>query len=42
MKGKNLIVDNSSKRQEVEKIGIVPPDICIAIFSEAFVVKTVN
>ena len=42
MKGENLVVDNGGKRQEVEKIGVVPPDVCIAILSKTFIIKTVN
>lgn len=41
MESENLIIDDGSQRQEVEQIGIVSPDVGVAVFSKAFVIETV-
>lgn len=41
MESENLIIDDGRQRQKVEQIGVVAPDVGVAIFSEAFVIETV-
>lgn len=42
MQTEDLVVDESSKGKVVEEIGKVFPDVRITVFSEAFVVETVD
>ena len=41
MESENLIIDDGRQRQEVEQIGVVAPDVGVAVFSKAFVIETV-
>lgn len=38
----HLVINESGQGQEVEQIGEEPPNICIAVFSQAFVVKSIH
>ena len=42
VEAEDLIVDEGSKREIIEQIGEELPNIGIAIFSEAFIVETIN
>lgn len=42
MQAEDLVLDKSGKREEVEEVGEVFPDICITVLSEAFVVETID
>jgi hypothetical protein len=42
MQAEDLVLDESGKGEEVEEVGEVFPDICVAILSEAFVVETID
>ena len=41
MQAEDLILDQRSQRQVVEKVGELFPNWCIAVFSKAFIVETV-
>lgn len=38
----DLVLDQGGQGQEVEKVGKVFPNVCIAIFPEAFIIETVD
>ena len=42
VKAENLVLDHRSKRQQIEQIGIVLPDVGIAVFTEALIIETVD
>ncbi len=42
MKAEDLVVDESGEGEVVEEIGEVLPHVCIAVFSETFVVEPVD
>ena len=42
VEAEDLVFNKSGEREEVEEIGEVFPDVCIAVFPEAFVVETVD
>lgn len=41
MEAEDLIIDEGSKREVVEEIGEVLPDVGIAIFAKTFVIETI-
>lgn len=42
MKAENLVLNQSGKRKIVEEVGKVLPDVRISVFTQAFVVKSVD
>lgn len=42
MKAENLVLDQGGKREIVEEVGEVLPDVRISVFTKAFVVKSVD
>lgn len=42
METEDLIVDQSSKREVVEQVREVFPDVGVAVFAEAFIVEAVH
>ena len=42
MEAEDLVVDERGEREVVEQIGEVFPDVCIAVFSEALIVETID
>lgn len=42
MKTKDLVVDQSSQRKVVEQVSEGFPHICIPVFSQTFIVETIN
>lgn len=42
MHAKYTAIDDSSQRQVIEYLAAIPPDICRAVFSLAFVVEAVH
>ena len=42
VKAEDLVVDESGKGEEVEEVGEVFPDVCVAVLSQALVVEAVD
>ena len=42
MEAENLTFNNCSEREIVEKFSKLFPDICISIFSKAFIIETIS
>lgn len=42
MQTENLVVDEGSQGQVVEKIGEEFPNVCVAVFAQAFVIEAVD
>lgn len=42
MKAEELVLDDSSKREEVEELGETFPDIWVSVFSAALIVETID
>ena len=42
VKTEDLVLDQSCEREEVEEVGEVLPDICVAILSQTLVVEAVD
>ena len=42
MQAKDLVLDEGGEGQVVEEIGEVFPDVCVAVFTEAFVIEAVD
>jgi len=42
MEAENLVVNECSKGEVVEEVGKVLPDVCVAVFSEALIVKAID
>jgi hypothetical protein len=42
VKAEDLVLDEGGKRKEVEEVGEVFPDVCVAVLSQAFVIEAVD
>ena len=42
VKAEDLILNEGGEREEIEEVGEIFPDIGVAVFSEAFVIKSVD
>lgn len=42
MKAEDLILNESGKRKEIEEVGEIFPDVSVAVFSEAFIIKSID
>lgn len=42
MKAENLVLDKSGEGKVVEEVGEIFPDIGVAVFAQAFIVKTID
>lgn len=41
MQAEDLILDQGGEGEEIEQVGEILPDVCVAVFTEALVVETV-
>lgn len=42
MKAENALFNDSRQRQEIEKTGEELPNICVSVFSQTLVIKTID
>jgi len=42
MKAEYLVINQGSQGQEIKQVGEIPPDVCVAVFSKAFVVEAIH
>lgn len=42
MKTEYLILNNRSERKQIEQICVIFPDICISVFPQTLIIKTVD
>ena len=41
MEAEDLVINESGQRQVIEEIGERLPNICVSVFTEAFIIETV-